>query len=882
MVESLLGQFLDRENPSQSLTSDTPLGRVVKDERECYLNRGLIDALAIQLPEKIGVELPDVVPHVAGHPAISEAFVQSLIWRKPDAITDKTTAYINKHLLPYQYRAHDFFDAIITVASNPTHRYNADFIHKNLMAMSMPSRDALWSVYLHRRYFEHSSLSRMIEWAWSSDDKAHISDDAIRLAGVTLTWCLTSSNRFLRDRATKALVSLLESRMSVLRVILDAFQSVNDLYVAERLFAVAYGCAMRSSNSPEVTLLAAEVYDLVFKHGRPPAHVLLRDYARGVIEIALRRGAKLPIDVSKIRPPYRSTWPKSVPSEKVLEKYGQWTKEMKGEEWTRVHLYSSIMREDDFARYVIDPNVGKFTSQRLTDPEVIPPRKREEAFERSLSSPQRKAYAHYKKLVEQRGLTIVISAMGNELAGKSGGAAMEAGKKGGTLQPKIEKARAEVSRLLTGNKRVEFERVIVPYLIKGRFESNRDVFDLKLAKRFIFDRVLKMGWTVDRFGEFDRNVDHDRGVARAARKAERIGKKYQWIALYDLLARVADNFRMRGERWSDELEPYQGAWQVYGRDIDPSCVLKATGRVRWWSSRSDRTWWMPKVYDKWETQKDGEKWLLSTKDLPSVESLLQVTSPADASDWLALNSYCSWEQTRPPEEEHYEMPTRRVWFKFRAFLVKKADKKAVMDWGYQNDFRGERFIDNDGLTHVFLGEFFDSPAFDYHNKPYYEHDGWTRGLQSGLPKKILALSDCYLWESSDHGYDCSLEESISINLPCKWLVDALKLESWEGNGIYKNRAGRILAYDPSVESPGRGCLLVRRNAVAEVLDSMGFSIIWLVTGEKDIIGGKDDSKEWKGRLEMLGIYALDKKGIVGQMRAQLHTREGRKHVAYIS
>ena len=293
LAEYLLGRFFDKKRPSQSFTSDTPLGRLVKDERECYINRGLIDALAIQLPETLGLELPDVVPHVAAHSAVAEAFIQSLIWRKPDVITDQTTAYINKHLFPFQERAYDFFDAILTVSSSPTHRYNADFLHKNLMAMSMPDRDALWSVYLHRRYFEHSSLSRLVEWAWNEEDKSHISDDAIRLAGTALAWCLSSSNRFLRDRATKALVSLLQSRISILRTVLYAFKPVNDLYVAERLFAVAYGCAMRCSNLSEVTLLANETYDLVFRDGCPPTHVLLRDYARGVIEVALRRGAQL-------------------------------------------------------------------------------------------------------------------------------------------------------------------------------------------------------------------------------------------------------------------------------------------------------------------------------------------------------------------------------------------------------------------------------------------------------------------------------------------------------------------------------------------------------------------------------------------------------------
>jgi hypothetical protein len=39
--------------------------------------------------------------------------------------------------------------------------------------------------------------------------------------------------------------------------------------------------------------------------------------------------------------------------------------------------------------------------------------------------------------------------------------------------------------------------------------------------------------------------------------------------LRKLIARVADDFHMTAE-WSDEESAYQGPWQFYGRDIDPT------------------------------------------------------------------------------------------------------------------------------------------------------------------------------------------------------------------------------------------------------------------------------------------------------------------------
>ena len=81
------------------------------------------------------------------------------------------------------------------------------------------------------------------------------------------------------------------------------------MYVLERLYAVAYGCVMRSHDIQEIASLALNVYEQVFEDGSPPIHILLRDYARGVIEIAIHLGVDLPIEVERIRPPYQSEWP---------------------------------------------------------------------------------------------------------------------------------------------------------------------------------------------------------------------------------------------------------------------------------------------------------------------------------------------------------------------------------------------------------------------------------------------------------------------------------------------------------------------------------------------------------------------------------------------
>ncbi|MFN6070605.1 MAG: hypothetical protein ACK45T_26285, partial [Pseudanabaena sp.] len=77
---------------------------------------------------------------------------------------------------------------------------------------------------------------------------------------------------------------MLHSKPHILSKVIERFLEVNDLYVLERLYTVAYGVAMISGDAEAIGILAGKVYNWVFANGNPIPHILLRDYARGVIE----------------------------------------------------------------------------------------------------------------------------------------------------------------------------------------------------------------------------------------------------------------------------------------------------------------------------------------------------------------------------------------------------------------------------------------------------------------------------------------------------------------------------------------------------------------------------------------------------------------------
>ena len=196
----LLDKFVNREAPWTAFEANQPVGRLFHDEYDCWRNQGILEAFSIQIPEVIGKELVEVAPRCKDWQPVMDAFIESLVWRNPKAITDATLKYIKDTIIHYDDSHDKFLNALLIVASNPAHPYNADFLHRHLKTLKMASRDEWWSVFLHHQYGTHGAVDRLIDWAWSADDKSHIHDKAIRLCAMALSWFLTSSNRFLRDR----------------------------------------------------------------------------------------------------------------------------------------------------------------------------------------------------------------------------------------------------------------------------------------------------------------------------------------------------------------------------------------------------------------------------------------------------------------------------------------------------------------------------------------------------------------------------------------------------------------------------------------------------------------------------------------------------------
>ena len=445
------------------------------------------------------------------------------------------------------------------------------------MKLPMPERDVWWLTYVAEHGDdEGGAIETLISWTLRNGMEK-IEDERAQLATFTLAWLLTTSHRAVRDKATKALACLFANRLTLAAGALREFAPVDDLYVFERLLAAVFGATLQGTATTGLRELAETVFSLVFKNGAPPANALLRDHALGLIQYLEWRG-ELPasVDMTLVRPPYRSAWPIEAVPDELIESYKQ--DYGKGQLFADAIVHSAV-NDGDFARYVIDPVVRRWSPTPIgslgypSDLEVC------QAWIKEFG--ETAAHKQHEALVK---VMAAAKAAGDQRR-------YEKTPEREALEAAQEEFRKTISVEAWEDYRVRAQYFIAPTMVGDwRYSGQRASFNSGWARRWVCKRAHEFGWTPKRFGAFDRHPGYDRHDHRI----ERIGKKYQWLALQELAARMADNLALLGgygDFGDDKPQIYESARQVGLRDIDPSLLVTQTHYDGW--GEWGRTWWVP-------------------------------------------------------------------------------------------------------------------------------------------------------------------------------------------------------------------------------------------------------------------------------------------------
>lgn len=836
-VDYLLRDIKEIECLESAFEPGGKLSKYFNEDYDFYRNQGLVEALSIQLPEKYGKELYELLPDFIDNDHLAEALIKSFTWRNVASLdSKKLDHFINEKIIPFKFTLSRFLETVVSISGLDDHPYNANFIHEWLFDIPLADRDAFWTVELKYKFSEDSTFRQLIDWSWNDSDKSHISDNSIELLATMLCWFLTSTNRELRDSTTKALVSLLESRLHVLTKVMKKFDGINDPYIWERIFAVALGCVLRTRYTKELAKVAETVNDLVFSKEYVYPHILLRDYAREIIEFTLHLGYTVnKIDVSKTKPPYKSNWPTIPTKEELQNTYD------KEEYWS---LWSSIMGGGDFSRYVIGTNFNhsEWTGRKFGEAPVDRKALIDD-FESRLSQRQLLFYKQldpfiYKKEPDEIYTRDDVVVRSSSIVGR---------KNIEEITNNNQIFKTSLSRELLDF----FEAEIEPYLDHNQRLIDTDMhFDLRVAERLIFSRVIELGWDPEKHKAFDRSISSGRG--RNEFSQERIGKKYQWIAYHEYLAMLADNFvRYKGYGGDREEDPYQGPWEPYVRDIDPTILLKKSG---WSELATDDIWWG--YHEDFDWNCTFDEWVTDISTLSNPTGLIQVEDN-DGEKWLVLEGYPSWKEPKLIGHEQWGTPRKEMWCHIRGYIVKSKEYETLKEWLKDKHFMGRWMPEGGDRYQLFNREYYWSSAHEFFKSDYYGCADWTSIFDKDTDQRVADVNVAAFTYSWGEEYDKSKEETLRFLKPSSIIFDSLELSNGKDEGSYIDKDGDIVCFATEALNDVKPCLLIKKSPFEKMLKQNGLEIVWTLLGEKGVIGGPLSSLHNYGRLDFSGTFFLE-------------------------
>lgn len=351
------------------------------------------------------------------------------------------------------------------------------------------------------------------------------------------------------------------------------------------------------------------------------------------------------------------------------------------------------------------------------------------------------------------------------------------------------------------------------YTFQSSLSAFKDI-DPEDMSNWAVDMIFnEYGYDVKLFGEFDcRHV----GNRTDTDNIERIGKKYQWIALYKIMAVLSDKYSK-----IDVDFTWENPW-LRARTIDPSVNPVYT------KSHIEPSKYEVPQYNL-KHIKDDADWLQAYKDTPCVNDYIQTTDSNDI-DWINLFSYNMITAKPKVRLEHKEM-VRDLWVFVQSFLVDKKDLKKVCRQIYKIGIEGRSFHENHSINNIYSREFYWSSVY----KENVEDGGGFSHLPFNIGRyssSDIILEPTYLQYSLENSDDMSTEDSFSMLMPNKILVDGLGLRFTYGDGRWIGNNGNIICFDNFITSRGHSALLIKKKVLLEYLNKTGKRIFWPILTER--------------------------------------------------
>lgn len=360
-------------------------------------------------------------------------------------------------------------------------------------------------------------------------------------------------------------------------------------------------------------------------------------------------------------------------------------------------------------------------------------------------------------------------------------------------------------------------------------------------KYWIANRAYDYGWTKDKFDNDCYHHLHQINNYLGSPIIERIGKKYQWLALDEFLSRFADNYLIH-DQTDNLLKPYSGPKDISSiRDIDPT-ILTAEFETQHTVLEENKWAFEPHIILEKIKQGDLTKWpsLLSTS-YQNKESPIRNDNINDQK-WLVLDEYQSkTEKYEGIDTSIFLHDSRMLEFRYiTSIFINLSDAiKIANKMIYKQEIIIHEFFPSEVCNEGFL---YETPWRNTWDQNKFISN--CRNFPAGV--KYVSPAMKYKWE---HHLDESFSNGGGCYIPSPWLAKTLKLSpDLNAVGQWKNQNDEVVFRQfncniNNFEEQYSLCLL-RYDKADELMKKHNLTHMSLLVNERDswIIKGSSDAR----------------------------------------
>lgn len=343
-----------------------------------------------------------------------------------------------------------------------------------------------------------------------------------------------------------------------------------------------------------------------------------------------------------------------------------------------------------------------------------------------------------------------------------------------------------------------------------------DEFNAPFLRNYALDLIFeKYKFDSSVYQRHDNNMRFSGGSRPVM---ERFGKKFQWIAMYEVLGLLQDNYPMEVS-WlgNDKDIQCSGTWEPHVRDIDTTNAFANYYNEDHPAPREESIEWLHintlpfivKHEDEWLKSKEG-----MSKEI--VKKTIEVKDEKGDS-WMVLYGYNTMTQANSSLD--IDESEAALWEFLQAYVVPRKRRDEIASCIAKKGTQGRDMPEyRNGIYELFYKDYYSSASYREYAKRS-ELDEWCDLEESGAPYQLSYRP--YLCEAEMSAYRLS-----------KQLFEMLELKDGERVGEYVDNTGRVIAFDPSISFQNDGQLVVRKEKLLGALKRNQMSLVWPILFEK--------------------------------------------------